>query len=132
MLFGATDADVTRLETYGFRVKFRQRTFAMMELEACAIEVVVQDLPSAPVILVGGGLGGRSEITWEHPAKPGRVAPAAGELVSPVTQRLCGPGWIRVRYRTASGELTCSGTPDGKVHYVAKPGEITRVRCAAP
>jgi hypothetical protein len=131
LLFGATDADVASLGAYGFRPGFRQGTFAMLELEACKIEVVVEDHPNAPVILVGGGLGGRSEITWERRAKPGPVT-AQGEMVSPVTQRLCGPGWILVRYRTADGDLACRGAVDGKLPYVAKPGEVTRVRCNAP
>jgi hypothetical protein len=102
-----------------------------MELEGCRTEVLIQDHKNASLITVGGGLGGRKEITWEHPAKPGPVTPE-GEIVSVVSQRLCGPGWIRVRYQIGDGAFACSHTEDGRIYYVAKPGEVTRVRCNAP
>ena len=103
----------------------------MLELEPCNVEVLVEDHPQASVITVGGGIAGRGEITWEQRAKPGPRTPA-GELVSRVAQRLCGPGWLRIRYRIGETEVACAGTSDGKLHYVAKPGEVTRVRCGAP
>ncbi|MDB5214737.1 MAG: hypothetical protein JWO86_2664 [Myxococcaceae bacterium] len=131
LVFGATDADVATLGELGLRPAFRQRSFAMMELQPCKTEVVVEDHRGASLVTVGGGIGGRKEITWERRAKPGPVTPE-GELVVPVSQRLCGPGWIRVRYQIGEGAFACGHTTDGKVYYVAKPGEVTRVRCAAP
>ena len=131
LLFGANDTDVATLAALGFRTAFRRPTFAMMELEPCKIEVVVEDHKDASVITVGGGLGGRAELTWEQQAKPG-PAISQGELAISASQRLCGPGWILVRYRIGDGVLACRGTADGKLHYVAKPGEVTRVRCSAP
>jgi hypothetical protein len=127
LVFGATDADVTTLGELGFRTAFRQRRFAMMELEGCKTEVVIEGVASASAITVAGGVGGRNEITWERRAKP-----QDGEIVVPVSQRLCGPGWIRVRYDIGNAAFACSGTPDGKLPYDAKRGEVTRVRCNAP
>ena len=131
LVFGATDADVAVLAELGFRTSFRQRGFVMMELEACRTEVVIQDHRGASVISVGGGVGERNELTWEHQVKPGAATPE-GELVARVSQRLCGPGWIRARYQIGEHAFACRGTADGKVFYVAKPGQVTRVRCDAP
>jgi hypothetical protein len=131
LVFGATDSDVTTLGELGFRTAFRQGAFAMMELEGCRTEVVIEDHPSASRIVVGGGLGGRNEITWESAIKRGPGTPD-GEIVSLVAQRLCGPGWIRVRYKIGERAFACGNAPDGKVYYVAKRGEVTRVKCAAP
>ncbi len=131
LLFGANDADVATLGAFGFRTAFRQSTFAMMELEACRVEVIVQDREDASVITVGGGIGGLPQITWEHQAKPGSVT-SRGEFLASVDQRLCGPAWLLVRYRIGDAVLPCSGSTDGKVAYVAKPGEVTRLRCNAP
>lgn len=130
LLFGAIDDDVTTLGELGFRTVFRQGTLAMMQIEGCKAEVVLQPLPGASVISVGGGLEGRPEIMWEHAVKP--AAAPEGELVTPVSLRLCGPGWIRVRYQTKDAALPCAGSVDGTIPYVAKRGEVTRVRCAAP
>jgi hypothetical protein len=131
LLFGVTDDEVALVEELGYRPAFRQRNFAMMELDPCNTEVVIQDHPKATSITVAGGIAGRREITWELPVKPGLVS-AEGELAAPVSQRLCGRGWIEVRYRIGDAAFACDGTKDGKVHYVAKAGELTRVRCAAP
>lgn len=131
LIFGATDHDVATLGAFGFRPAFRQRTFAMMELEPCKTELVIEDARGASFVTAGGGVAGRKEITWERRAKPGPVTPE-GDLVVAVPQRLCGPGWIRVRYQIGDGAFACAHTADGKVYYVAKAGEVTRVRCAAP
>ncbi len=131
LLFGANDADLATLGAFGFRAAFRQSTFAMMELEACKVEVVVQDHKDASLITVGGGIGGLPQIMWEHAVKPGPVT-SQGELLSSVSQRLCGPAWLLVRYRIGGAVLPCSGSADGKLAYVAKPGEVTRLRCNAP
>lgn len=131
LVFGGSEGDLAVLGELGFRPKFRAGAFAMLELEPCKIEVAIEDHARASVITVGGGLGGRQEITWEHRAKPG-PATAGGEIVSPVSQRLCGPGWIRVRYQIGETAFACSHTADGRIYYVAKPGEVTRVPCGAP
>jgi hypothetical protein len=133
LLFGAEDADVAILGELGLRTTFRQGNFAMLQLEPCTIEVVVEDRERASLITVAGGIGGRNEIMWERRAKPGPPPPAAdGEIVVPVAQRLCGPGWIRGRYHIGDAAFTCGHTADGMITYVAKPGEVTRVRCSAP
>ena len=134
LLFGAADEDVAILGELGLRTTFRQDTFAMLQLEPCTIEVVIEDRERASTITVGGGIAGRNEIMWERRAKPGPMAPgaSAGEIVAPVAQRLCGRGWIRVGYRVGDAGFACSGTSDGNVHYEAKPGEVTRVHCSAP
>jgi hypothetical protein len=131
LVFGVTDADVALLGELGYRPAFRQRSFAMMELDPCKAEVVIQDHPKAASITVAGGIAGRREITWELPVKPG-VASPEGELAVPVGHRLCGRAWIEVRYRVGDSAFACDGTKDGKIHYVARAGEVTRVRCAAP
>jgi hypothetical protein len=131
LFFGATDSDVALLGELGYRPAYRQGAFAMLELDPCKAEVVIQDQPKASRITVAGGIGGRREIVWERAVKPGAVSPE-GELVAPVGQRLCGRGWIEVRYHVGDAAFACGGTTDGKVHYVAKSGELTRIRCAAP
>jgi hypothetical protein len=134
LIFGATDEAVSTLSTFGYRSTFRQGSFAMMQLEPCRIEVMVQDLEQASTIVVGGGIEGRNEITWERPAKPGSTLPghAAGELAVQAAQGLCGPGWVRVRYQIGDRSFACSQSIDGKLRYVARPDEVTRVRCSAP
>ena len=135
LVFGGTSPDVDFLEQLGFRAAFRQGSFAMLALEPCRIVAVIEDHPKASAIVVGGGLGGRPEITWERAVKPGSAPEGDGALVAPVGQRLCGPGWINVRYRIGDTVFPCANAPnatDGKLSYVAKPGEVTRVRCAAP
>jgi hypothetical protein len=139
LLFGAADEDVAILGELGLRTTFRQGTFAMLQLEPCTIEVVIEDRERASTIMVGGGIAGRNEIMWERRAKPGPTPPGAtasgaapGEIVAPVAQRLCGRGWIRVRYQVGDAGFACSGTADGNVPYDAKPGDVTRVRCSAP
>ena len=132
LLFGAADADVATLGELGLRTTFRQGTFAMLQLEPCTIEVVFEDRERASTITVGGGIGGRNEIMWERRAKPGLPAGADGDIVVPVGQRLCGPGWIRGRYQVGDIIYACGHTADGTIPYVARPGEITRVRCSAP
>jgi hypothetical protein len=133
LLFGAVDADVATLGELGLRTTFRQGTFAMLQLEPCTIEVVVEDRERASAITIGGGIAGRNEIIWERRAKPGLPSPGAdGDIVLPSPQRLCGPGWIRGRYQVGDVAIACGHTADGTVPYVAKPGEVTRVRCSAP
>jgi hypothetical protein len=132
LVFGASSHDVDFLGQLGFHPAFRQGSFAMLTLEPCRIEAVVEDHPKASAIVVGGGLGGRSEITWERPMKPGPAPAGDGALVATVGQRLCGPGWINVRYRIGDTVFPCANAHDGNVSYLAKPGEVTRVRCAAP
>jgi hypothetical protein len=134
LLFGAADADLALLGELGLRTTFRQGTFAMLQLEPCTIEVAIEDRERASTIIVGGGIDGRNEIMWERRAKPGPMSPGAtaGEILAPVSQRLCGRGWVRVRYQVGDAAFACSGTADGNVHYDAKPGETTRVRCSAP
>jgi len=89
-------------------------------------------MPIVIRIPVGGGIGGRNEIMWERRANPGLPAGADGDIVVPVGQRLCGPGWIRGRYQVGDIIYACGHTADGTIPYVARPGEITRVRCSAP
>jgi hypothetical protein len=132
LAFGATSHDVDFLEQLGFGAVFRHGSFAMLELDPCRIEAVIQDHPKASAIVVGGGLGGRNEITWERAIKPGPAPAGDGDLVAVVAQRLCGPGWLGVRYQIGDTVFPCANAADGKVPYVAKRGEVTRVRCAAP
>jgi hypothetical protein len=132
-VFGATSQDVGFLDQFGFRATHHQGSFAMLELEPCRTEAVIQDHAKASVITVGGGIDGRNEITWERPIKPGPAAPGAeGDLVAVVAQRLCGPGWLRVRYQIGTSAFTCRESSDGRLPYFAKVGEVTRVRCTAP
>ena len=103
----------------------------MMELDACKVEVVVQDHEDASLITVGGGIGGLPQVMWEHPVKPGHVT-SQGQFLSTVSQRRCGAAWLLVRYRIGGAVLPCSGSADGTLAYVAKPGEVTQLRCNAP
>lgn len=132
LVFGGSDGDVSMLGELGFRPAFRAGGFGILQLAPCTTEVVLEDHPKASAITVGGGLGGRKELTWERPVEPRGARGAGGELVAPVSQRLCGPGWIWARYQIGERVFPCSNTADGKVPYVARPGEITRVRCNAP
>lgn len=131
LFFGATASDLMLLGDFGYRPTHQKGGFAMLVLDPCKAEIAIQSHPKAARVTVSGGVGGRKEIAWESAVEPGAVG-AEGEIVLPIGLRLCGRGWVEVRYHFGETAFACSGTTDGKVHYVAKNGETTRVRCTAP
>lgn len=131
LVFGATDPDVETLGKMGFATAYRGGRVGIFELRPCRTILEVEDDPPSRAVVVRGGLPGVDDLTWSRDVLAVARDPDGTRKLE-LPQRLCGPGWIELRFQRGDELSSCREAHAGRVRYVASPGETTVVRCSAP